>query len=283
MKILVTGATGFIGQHTIRALLGQGHELVATSTSRIKASQQAWFGQVSFVEYDIARFDCAQNLFNLFGKPDALIHLAWPDVAQPQSAVHIQHLFSQYEFLKKLITDGLSRLTVAGTCFEYGMQNGPLQETLPTAPVTPYGLAKDCLRKFLTVFQAERSFRLTWLRLFYMYGSGQHPNSLFAQLDQAIAQQDTAFNMSGGEQLRDYLPVEEVADLISRLAGQDAGDGIINCCSGKPISIRQLVETYLRERQATLSLNLGHYPYRAFEPMAFWGTTDNLKKALRHE
>ena len=281
MKILVTGATGFIGQHTIRALLRQGHEVVATSTSREKAARQSWFNQVTFLEYDIARPELIQNLFDLFGQPDVLIHLAWPDVARPQAAIHVQHLFAQYAFLEKLILDGLRRLTVAGTCFEYGLQSGSLSEMSLAAPITPYGVAKDSLRKFLTILQTEHVFTLTWLRLFYMYGEGQHPNSLFAQLEEAMSGSATSFNMSGGEQLRDYLPVADVADLVSRLAVLNTGSGLVNCCSGKPISVRRLVESYLHERRATISLNLGHYPYRDFEPMAFWGTTDILNDLLR--
>lgn len=283
MKILVTGATGFVGQHTVQALLQQGHEVIATSTSRAKAQFQPWFDHVTFVDYDMAHDQPTQNLFDLFKRPDTLIHLAWPDVAQPTAITHIQHLFAHYSFLQKLITDGLANLTVAGTCLEYGLQSGTLFETLHTEPTTPYGLAKDCLRKFLEALQQTQPFRLTWLRLFYMYGEGQHSNSLFAQLNRAIDKKEEAFFMSGGEQLRDYLPIEEVASLVSRLAVQNQITGIINCCSGKPISVRQLVETYLQERRATLTLKLGYYPYRDFEPMAFWGSTDKLMQALNHE
>jgi dTDP-6-deoxy-L-talose 4-dehydrogenase (NAD+) len=79
---------------------------------------------------------------------------------------------------------------------------------MPTAPVTPYGLAKDTLRKFLEMLQEVHPFTLQWVRLFYLYGPGQNPKSLLSQLDAAIEQGDPVFRMSGGEQLRDYLPVD---------------------------------------------------------------------------
>ncbi|MCD4680088.1 MAG: hypothetical protein K8S00_06855 [Bacteroidales bacterium] len=86
--------------------------------------------------------------------------------------------------------------------------------------------------------------------------------------------------MSGGEQLRDYLPVEKVAENIIKISMQDKIDGIINCCSGKPISIRNFVENYLEKANQNIELNLGYHPYPDWEPMAFWGDTSRLNKIL---
>jgi dTDP-6-deoxy-L-talose 4-dehydrogenase (NAD+) len=104
-----------------------------------------------------------------------------------------------------------------------------------------------------------------------MHGVGQNPASLLAQLDRAIDAGDATFNMSGGEQLRDYLSVQEVGDRLCRLASTPSCSGIVNICSGKPISVRTLVERHLERRKARIRLNLGHYPYPDYEPMAFWG------------
>ena len=92
---------------------------------------------------------------------------------------------------------------------------------------------------------------------------------------------DEVFNMSAGEQLRDYLPVEKVAEYIVKVATQNKVSGIINCCSGSPISIRKLVEDYLRINKKTIELNLGYFSYPPYEPMAFWGDTSKLEKILR--
>ena len=113
-----------------------------------------------------------------------------------------------------------------------------------------------------------------------MYGKGQNPGSLLAQLDSAIDRGDECFNMSGGEQLRDFLPVEEVARRIVRLSECVDSDGIYNCCSGTPISVRALVENRIRERNAEIELNLGHYPYPEYEPMEFWGDTAKFTQEM---
>ncbi|RYF77790.1 MAG: NAD-dependent epimerase/dehydratase family protein, partial [Cytophagaceae bacterium] len=120
-------------------------------------------------------------------------------------------------------------------------------------------------------------FVFRWIRLFYMYGPGQSPNSILPLLERAVAAGELVFNMSGGEQLRDYLPVETVATYLSQILEQNRVTGIINCCSGQPISVRRLVEEHVQRLDANITLNLGHYPYPDYEPMAFWGDTKKLK------
>ena len=116
-----------------------------------------------------------------------------------------------------------------------------------------------------------------------MYGEGQSPGSLLAQLDCAIERGDEYFDMSGGEQLRDYMPVEEVAKCITRLIEHVGLDGIYNCCSGVPISVRELVERRIREKKAHIKLNLGHYPYPDYEPMEFWGGNSKIVNIINWE
>ena len=102
-----------------------------------------------------------------------------------------------------MVGDGLTRVVVTGTCFEYGMQSGALKEDLETKPANSYALAKDNLRKFLEKLQETIVFDLKWIRLFYIYGKGQRPDSILSQLDAALERKGGVFNMSGGEQLRD--------------------------------------------------------------------------------
>ena len=108
-----------------------------------------------------------------------------------------------------------------------------------------------------------------------MYGQGQNSKSILSLLDAAIDNGDTVFNMSGGEQLRDYLPIEAVAQQLSDLYDVKA-EGTFNICSGQPISIRRLVEERVQKRGCDIKLNLGYYPYPDYEPMAFWGLTEEL-------
>ena len=280
MKVAVTGASGFVGRHVLAALLEHDVEIVAVTRD---ASRLAGLGAgVNAVEMDIAK--PATDCFEQIGRPDVLIHLAWDGLPNYKSLHHFEtELPKQYQFLKLMVESGLSSLTVTGTCFEYGMQSGPLAAQLTTRPNNPYGYAKDALRKQLGYLKAAKAFDLTWARLFYMYGEGQARNSLFPLLKEAVLRGDKTFNMSGGEQLRDYLPVEAAARQIVHVALARRDMGAINICSGRPVSVRRLVEQWISENDWDIQLNLGHYPYPDYEPMAFWGEGQDFDVSLERQ
>lgn len=278
-RILVTGATGFIGNYVIPQLLQRNCDVIATSVQEAKARQCSWFPKVTYVPFNLEQFDPAVDYYEFFGRPDAMIHLAWEGLPNYKAAFHTEvNLPRHRALLQNLVAHGLPDLTVTGTCFEYGMQEGPLQEDMPVYPHNPYARAKDELRKYLQELQQQHPYLLKWVRLFYMYGRGQSPNSLLSQLEAALAKNEPVFNMSGGEQVRDFLPVEKVAANIVSIALQSAVTGVINCCSGQPVTVKQFVEDYLKKHHATISLNLGYYPYPDYEPMRFWGDVTKLKK-----
>lgn len=270
MNILVTGAAGFVGGHVVEALLSRGHQVKAADRDEARARKMPWFERCRFVTCDIHQLRA--NPREIFGEAEAVIHLAWPGLPNYKALFHYEvNLPADYRFLKALVADGYSQILVTGTCFEYGMQNGCLSEKMVTRPANPYALAKDTLRKCMEMLQMEFPFRVQWARMFYLYGEGQNPQSLLAQLDQAIERGDSVFNMSGGEQLRDYLPIQQVADYLAAIVEDREFNGIVNVCSGRPISVRSLVEGHLAQRGKSMRLNLGHYPYPDYEPMAFWG------------
>jgi len=278
MTILVTGATGFIGNYVIKELLEKtDYRIIATSRFINNAKTYSWYDKVQYIEYDFQEKE-EKNLFSFFNKPDALIHLGWEHVSDCQNLSHIESsLFIHYYFIKNLIANGLKSMTISGTCLEYGV-NGCLDEKQCTKPTSSYGIAKDTLRRFIEKLQNEYDFSYRWARLFFMYGDGQSERSLLSLVDKAIRNSDTTFNMSGGEQLRDYMHVSDVAKDIVFLSTLKNYSGIVNCCSGKAISIRRLVEEYLQRVDYKLELNLGYYPYVDYEPMAFWGNNSKIKQ-----
>lgn len=273
MKVAVTGASGFIGRHVLAELKKISVEIVAVTRNSARLSDAE--KSVRVIEMDIA--NATPVCFEQLGKPDVLIHLAWDGLPNYRSLHHFENeLPKQYQFLKMMVESGLPSLMVTGTCFEYGMQSGPLSADLPTKPNNPYGYAKDALRQQLEYLKSINQFKLTWGRLFYMYGEGQPNTSLYPKLKESVLCGDKVFNMSGGEQLRDYLSAGEVACQIVHLAMAQGDIGPVNICSGKPISVRRLVERWLRENNWKIELNLGHYPYPDYEPMAFWGVPSTL-------
>ena len=277
MRIALTGATGFIGRHVLDRFDTLSMPVVAT-TRRI-ASNLPTLRHVRWVELDV--HSPGADVYARLGEPDVLIHLAWSGLPNYRSPHHLEtELPSHYRLLSQLVAEGLPAMVVAGTCFEYGLQQGELSETSPASPANPYALAKDALRRQLEQLQQQQAFQLTWLRFFYLYGAGQSEKSLFSQLQRAIDEKQSSFDMSGGEQLRDYLPIQEAATYVCQLAllGKDAG--IVNVCSGRPVKLRTLVEAWLLRSNSLMRLNLGRYPYPDYEPMEFWGDAKKLRSVL---
>ncbi|WP_300599535.1 NAD(P)-dependent oxidoreductase [Niabella sp.] len=275
-KILVTGATGFIGRYVIQSLLKQEVMIIASSRS-ISPTGIFNHPRIQVKNFDLHQQQKSHNLFEYFEQPDALIHLAWEGLPNYKQAFHIEkNLPAHKQFLYNLIENGLTDITVSGTCFEYGMQEGSLNESMPALPGNFYAQAKDALRQALELFRQKQHFSLKWIRLFYMYGEGQHPQSLIPQLDAALEKGALIFNMSGGEQTRDFMPVEKVAAAIVKIALQKKVEGIINVSSNTPITVKQFVLDHLRSKNKDIRLNLGFYPYPDFEPMHFWGDNSKL-------
>jgi dTDP-6-deoxy-L-talose 4-dehydrogenase (NAD+) len=286
MRVAVSGASGFVGTYVVRELASrEGISVVAGSRSGARppaASPGQESGQVAWTELNVESPEAAGDTFDRLGRPDVLIHLAWAGLPNYKSLHHFEaHLAHQYRFLSGLIRAGLRSLVCTGTCFEYGMQSGPMSEDMTTRPGNPYGFAKDMLQRQLHFLRAQHAFNFTWARLFYMYGAGQPASSLYTQFTTACARGDREFRMSGGEQLRDFLPVDEVARILVALALEAPDSGIVNVCSGKPVSVRTLVENWRRTQGSDIELVLGHYPYPDYESMAFWGCDARLRNILR--
>ena len=213
MKILVTGSTGFIGNYVVSELLKHNINIIVSGTKPLQEVQKNWLKKVNYIQADLnVKRD---DWFSFFKEPDIIIHISWEGLPNYKELFHFEkNLPNNYYFLKNMIESGCKKVVVIGTCFEYGMQSGSLKEDIETKPDNPYAQAKDALRKQMEELQKQVDFNLKWIRLFYMYGKGQSPNSILSQLEAALENGDKVFNMSGGEQLRDYLPVEKVEEYI---------------------------------------------------------------------
>jgi nucleoside-diphosphate-sugar epimerase len=281
--ILVTGATGFVGSHVVEQAILAGHPVIATGRKASTFEQLPFSRGVRFIECDLHK-DWSP-LLDVAGDVAALIHLAWPDLPDFRNARHVSvHLGADARFVLAMLDAGLPMMVGVGTCLEYGIREGALVETMRADPQLPYPIAKDTLRRLFLPAFSEKGRAMRWARLFYMYGPRQNARSLLSQLDHAIAEGKDRFPMSGGQQVRDYLPVEEVARRLVTLAAAPvttpaialATDGIFNICSGQPQTVEALVRNHIAQRSAIIEPELGVYPYPDYEPMSFWGETNRF-------
>jgi nucleoside-diphosphate-sugar epimerase len=280
MKVLVTGASGGLGELVVNALLKKGMEVIATSRDEEKAKKCSFYGKVTYKSFDISA-PSNHDLYTYFDRPDLLIHLAWEKLNDYRSEDHLGIILDTHKlFLRNLIQHGLKDVTVIGSVYEYGLQEGELEEKMPSKPVLPYPEGKNKLREYLEHLQSELSFSLKWLRVFYVFGSIKGRKNLYTLLINAIENNEKTFNMSGGEQVRDFLGPDEIAEYIVTAALQNKEQGIINCCSGKAVKLKELVTDFLRSKNSSLQINYGFYPYPDYEPMNSWGSVSKLKRIL---
>ncbi len=137
MRIAVTGATGFIGRHLVPSLLDRNHSVLAVAQCEQKLSSFGWSSQTELLACNV--YKCDETVLQRIADQDAVIHLVWPGLPNYNEMFHIEKNYpSDYIFLKSLIGLGLKQLLVTGTCFEYGMKNGCLDENMTAEPTTPY-------------------------------------------------------------------------------------------------------------------------------------------------
>ncbi len=280
MRVLVTGATGGLGELVINKLLKRGIKVIATSRKDEKAKQCDFFDKVTYIPYDI-NTQSEPDLYSYFKKPDALIHLAWEKLDEYKNDAHTSTVLQSHKiFLSNLIDKGLTDITVVGTCYEYGLQEGILKENMASKQVLPYPEGKNLLREFLETKQKAKPFSLKWTRIFYVFGEVKGRKNLYTHLISAIKNKEESFNMSGGEQIRDFLSPDEIADRITTISLQNKVTGIINCCSGNPVKLKDFVTDFLNRNDYKIKLNLGVYPYADYEPMETWGDVEKLNSIL---
>jgi nucleoside-diphosphate-sugar epimerase len=280
-RVAVTGSDGFIGRHVVRDLeTRRGIDIVRVVRPGAARQERQ---HLRTVELDVHSAD--SGLFEVIGRPDVVIHLAWADVrggsAHFQRSSHLEsELPAQVRFTRALADSGLTRLVAAGTCQEYGLCHGPISESTPLKPRTPYSRAKAELLDRISSMCAETGMGLLWTRLFYLFGSGQPERSLYGGLMAAIHRGDPTYPMSHGAQLRDYLPVVTAARILCDLALSEGVTGAVNVGNGRPDSVRSLVESWIAEAGSAIEPDLGALPVADYESPAFWADTELLETHL---
>lgn len=284
MIIYITGSTGFIGKNLTEELIKKKYNLVKISRRKEKIKKKE---NIKLINLDLYSEDYNKNINNFlkkikFKKNDILIHLAWKSLNDFSNDDHLNKIFfKDIFFLKKVIDHGLNRVIVSGTCLEYGLREGKLKETHKVNPIVSYAISKNLVRKFLQSYVKIKNFNYQWLRIFYIKDPDKIKNNLFYQLNDSIRNKAKSFNMSHGNQLRDFINLSEISRLIIQCIKKPKVRGIINCCSGNPIKVKKLISEEIKKKKSNLKLNFGYYKVPRYEPMNFWGDTQKMKKLLK--
>lgn len=273
-KVLVTGAGGYIGRFVVKELCDKGADVIAADIKTDGVD-----GRAKLLRENI--FSGSENIFQELGSPDICIHMAWRDGFVHNSAAHMGDLSAHYVFIKNMIEGGLKHLSVMGTMHEIGYYEGAIDENTPCNPISMYGIAKDALRRSTILLAKQSNICLQWLRAFYIYGDDKRNNSIFSKLTIAAEQGKKTFPFTTGKNKYDFISVEELAKQIAAASLQTETDGIINCCTGQPISLAEKVESFIKEHGFDIKLEYGAFPDRPYDSPAEWGDAGKIDKIMR--
>ena len=276
MKILVTGAHGYIGKHVVSTLLDNGCSVTACDLHLQGIDTRA-----KQIERDL--FSSLDGIFEKLGSPDVCIHLAWRDGFVHNSKNHILDLSAHYRFLTSLIDGGLRQLAVRGTMHEVGYWEGKIDENTPCNPISLYGIAKDALRRSMIQYCSSHQCLLQWLRGYYILGDDRKNHSIFSKLLQAADEGKTIFPFTTGKTKYDFITVSELAQQIAIAISQTEVAGIINCCSGNPVTLAEQVENFIKEYQLDIKLEYGVFPDRPYDSPIIYGDATKIQTILKNQ
>jgi len=175
---------------------------------------------------------------------------------------------------------GLKNLSVMGSMHEVGYWEGAITADSPTNPLSYYGIAKNALRQALEVMAKGKDVSFHWLRGYYIYGNDAKSNSVLGKLLLADREGKALFPFTSGKNLYDYISVEELARQIVAASLQTKITGIINCCSGVPISLSEMAEKFIRDNGLKIRLQYGAFPDRPYDSPGVWGDATLIQKIM---
>ena len=272
MKILVTGANGYLGQGIVKHICDTGNEVTGVDFSVDNVDERAAKVACNLFEID--------DPYHYFGEPDVLLHLAWRDGFVHYSDAHINDLPNHYTFLKKFAESDVKTIAVMGTMHEIGFYEGCINENTPCNPTTPYGISKNALRRLTQMLCDQKNKQFMWLRGYYIVGNSKFGNSIFSKITAAAMEGKEEFPFTMGQNQFDFIDYDDFGKQVSQAVTQDAVLGIINICSGHPEKLADRVERFIKENEYKIKLKYGAYPDRPYDSKAIWADDSKIAQIM---
>lgn len=272
MKILVTGANGYLGQGIVRKLTLDGNDVIATDIMTNNIS-----GSVQKVKCNLFEI---KDPYLFFEKPDVLLHLAWRDGFLHNSNAHIDDLPGHVHFIKTMAESGVKQIAVMGSMHEIGFYEGCINENTICHPASLYGIAKDCLRKATELITGQNNIIFQWLRGFYIVGNSEYGSSIFSKIAKAEKAGQKDFPFTTGTNQYDFIDYDDFCNQVAAAIEQNKTNGIINICSGFPEKLGDRVERFIADNGYKIKLNYGAYPDRPYDSKAVWGNNEKIRDIL---
>ena len=275
-KVLVTGAAGYIGQAAVKSLLDRGAQVTAVDVRQENIDPRAEFRHLDLFQDD-------PEVFQHLGCPDVCLHMAWRNGFVHNAPSHMEDVSAHVRFLRQMMEGGLKQLAVMGTMHEVGYHEGAITEDTPCKPQSMYGIAKNALRQTCELLAAQHGAQLQWLRAYYIIGNDEKSNSIFAKILQAAQEGKTTFPLNSGKNRYDFIDLAELGEQLAACVMQTEVLGIINCCTGQPVSLGERVEQFIRDHGLSLVPEYGAFPDRPYDSPGVWGDPGKIQQIMRRE
>lgn len=273
MKILVTGANGYLGQGVVKHLLNSGHHVIAADFNVDLVDERA-----DRKACDL--FSVSDDPYGYFGEPEILLHLAWRDGFVHYSDAHIEDMPRHYSFIKAFAESNVKRIAVMGSMHEIGFFEGSIKEDTPCNPTTPYGISKNALRELTEMLCKQNDKEFVWLRGYYIVGNSKYGSSIFSKITAAEAEGQADFPFTMGLNQFDFIDYEDFCKQVSMSVGQNEVLGVINICSGRPEKLADRVERFIKENGYKIKLKYGAFPDRPYDSKAVWGDSSKIDRIM---
>ncbi len=277
MRVLITGAAGFIGSHVARVLVREGCETFAL----LRPGSNPWrirelLPSIQVVECDLLGDEAALAAAIEPIRPEMALHFAWYAPGKlVMDPLNLRHLQAGLSLAMQLARLDCRRLVAAGTVSEYDLSLGYLSESSATCPTNVYGASKLALQIALEQFAKTTKMEIAWPRIFFLYGPAEEEHRLLPAIIASLLQNQPT-RMTAGEQVRDYLHVADAAEAVWAVA-QSRLAGVVNVASGVPVTLREMALRTGEILGKPDLIRLGDLPYREGESMFVCANTQLLK------
>ena len=238
MKVLVTGATGFIGRQVCRTFDAAGYQIYATSSTGVAGED--WPDSLLPINGYLMGDQLTIDL--LEWAPEVVVHLAWEGIPDFSAEICAKNVFQQLRFLDQVCElPSVRQIVATGSCREYGDAHGPCAESRSVFPTDAFGLAKDEIRVRLTALCDDFGIDMTWLRVFYAYGPGQRVGSLVPALIDSLERGEELL-LGSPNLLHDFVYIEDVAKAVLCAVERRGATGVFNVGTGRPTAVSDVAK-----------------------------------------
>jgi len=277
MKLLLTGAAGWVGSHAVRAAVARGwdvHALVRPTSDLTRLASVR--DRIHLATADLDDWPAVTAALAAI-RPEACLHAAW--FAEPgkylASPRNLESVMNTLALVRACAANGCARFVGVGSCFEYSQRFGYQSEDTPLETSSLYSAAKSSAATILEPIGAALGMKTTWARLFLQYGPEEDPRRLVPDVIRALLA-GKPVKTTPGEQVRDFLHIRDVADALVAIVAAETSP-VVNIGSGVPVRVRDVVTTIARLIGRPELVELGALPYRPGDAMFLCANTARIK------